>query len=103
MAPRPIIGSLFFCFILRFLLLLPPILGVRVSSRAQEAKTSTTEKKSEIYPRGLKLMLADGTYQLVREYQRNGDHVRYYSMERGAWEELPTAMVDWAATAKAEA
>src|SRR5258708_37285505 len=48
-------------------------------------------------------MLADGTYQLVREYRRNGDHVRDYSMERGAWEELPAAMVDWTATAKAEA
>ena len=47
-------------------------------------------------------MLTDGTYQLVQEYQRNGDRVRYYSMERGAWEELPTQMVDWDATAKAE-
>jgi hypothetical protein len=51
----------------------------------------------------LKLMLTDGTYQLVREYQRNGDHVRYFSMERGAWEELPASLVDWNATAKAEA
>jgi hypothetical protein len=48
-------------------------------------------------------MLTDGTYQLVREYQRNGEHVRYYSMERGAWEELPASMVDWSATVKAEA
>jgi len=103
MARRPTIGSLFLGFILSLYLLLPAIPGLRVSGRAQESKTSTTEKKSEVYPRGLKLMLADGTYQLVREYQRNGDHVRYYSMERGAWEELPAAMVDWAATAKAEA
>jgi hypothetical protein len=103
MARLPTIGSLFLGFILSLYLLLPAILGSRVSSRAQESKTSTAEKKSEVYPRGLKLMLADGTFQLVREYQRNGDHVRYYSMERGAWEELPAAMVDWAATAKAEA
>jgi hypothetical protein len=48
-------------------------------------------------------MLSDGSYQLVREYQRNGEHVRYYSMERGDWEELPASMVDWNATAKAEA
>ncbi|HTB92574.1 MAG TPA: hypothetical protein VK728_07065 [Candidatus Sulfotelmatobacter sp.] len=60
------------------------------------------EKKGEVYPRGLKLMLTDGTYQLVREYERNGEHVRYYSLERGAWEELPASMVDWNATAKME-
>src|SRR5260221_12606251 len=103
MARRPTIGSLFLGFILSLYLFLPAILGLRVSSRAQESKTSTTEKKSEVYPRGLKLMLADGTYQLVREYQRNGEHVRYFSMERGAWEELPASLVDWNATAKAEA
>jgi len=53
-------------------------------------------------PNGKKLVLKDGDYQLVREYTRNGDHVRYFSLERGDWEEIPASMIDWAATQKAE-
>src|SRR5882724_3665053 len=51
-------------------------------------------------PRGKKLVLKDGTFQLVRDYQRHGERVRYLSAERGDWEEIPAAMVDWDATAK---
>jgi|SRR5208282_6871963 len=54
-------------------------------------------------PRGKKLVLKNGTFQLVRSYERNGDRVRYFSAERGSWEEIPADMVDWDATAKAEA
>ena len=54
-------------------------------------------------PHGKKLVLKDGNFQLVREYQRKGERVRYFSEERHAWEEIPAAMVDWDATAKAEA
>ncbi len=54
-------------------------------------------------PRGKKLVLKDGTFQLVRAYNRNGERVRYLSAERGNWEEIPAAMVDWDATAKAAA
>ena len=53
-------------------------------------------------PRGKKLVLKDGTFQLVRNYEKNGERVRYFSVERGAWEEIPAALVDWDATKKAE-
>lgn len=42
----------------------------------------------------VKLYTTDGSYQLVREYQVNGDRVKFYSVERNEWEEVPTALVD---------
>ena len=86
--------------LLTFLVVTPPILS---QGQAPEPSPSApTTKPSEI-PRGKKLILKDGSYQVVREYQRNGDRVRYFSVERGAWEEIPAAMIDWDATAKDEA
>ncbi len=53
-------------------------------------------------PRGKKLVLKDGTIQIAREYSIEGDRVRYWSVERGEWEEIPVDLVDWDATKKAE-
>ena len=42
----------------------------------------------------VKLYLKEGGYQLVREYQVQSDRVRFYSVERSEWEEMPLDLVD---------
>ena len=54
-------------------------------------------------PQGTRIFLKDGNYLLVREYKVESDRVRYWSVERSAWEEIPTQMIDWDATHKGEA
>lgn len=50
----------------------------------------------------IKLYLKDGSYQLVKSYEVEGERVRYYSVERSQWEEVPASMVDFEATKRAE-
>jgi len=95
---------------LRFASYLPLLMGLTgfrttafsPEKSAQDPPATQKDKSAPtaVLPRGKKLILKDGTYQVIREYQRNGDRVRYYSLERGDWEEIPASMVDWEATAK---
>ncbi len=81
----------------------PPALQEPSPSTGKQASTKAEQGGVPALPRGKKLVLKDGSFQLVRDYQRTGERVRYMSAERGDWEEIPAAMVDWDATAKAAA
>lgn len=47
----------------------------------------------------IRLYLKDGNFHVVREYEIKGDRVRYYSLERSEWEEVPLELVDLDRTA----
>ncbi len=73
------------------------------SSQSAEQEAPKAASIPVPLPKGKKLILKDGSFQVCREYKREGDSVRYYSVERSAWEEIPAELVDWPATQKAEA
>lgn len=79
-----------------------PANSAPTSKSGTAAPTGPKEDPSaDRFSRGKKLVLKDGTFQLVRNYERTGERVRYFSVERNAWEEIPSAMIDWNATEKA--
>ncbi|MGB8261252.1 MAG: hypothetical protein WCE75_12905, partial [Terracidiphilus sp.] len=41
-----------------------------------------------------RLYLKDGTWHEVSEYKQEEDRIRYYSIERSDWEEIPASLVD---------
>jgi hypothetical protein len=82
----------------------PPPSAIQQNTTKPEASQSSAPPLqtavAPAMPRGKKLMLKDGTFQLVREYQVEGDRVRYYSIDQMGWEEMPESLVDWDATKK---
>jgi len=75
-------------------LLTAAILALAFSSVSQAPAPTPTQAH--------RLILKDGTYQSVTKYEIYGERVRYFSAERGEWEEVPKALIDWEATDKFE-
>lgn len=88
------------CVLVLMVTVAPPTNRTAGATQQQATQQVAQDGTPQGIPQGKKLILKDGSYQIVREYQRNGDRVRYFSEERGEWEELPASMVDWEATAK---
>lgn len=88
------LSSVIFCLLAAFC-----IVSVVPAQNSPSPSSSTAQSGAET-PRGQKLVLKDGSFQLVREYKIEGDKVSYYSLDTHQWEEMPAALIDWDATKK---
>ncbi len=75
-----------------------------VARAAQQKKPSQPRAPAPAnLPPVQKLYLKGGTFELVSSYRIEGDRVRYYSVERSEWEDVPVSLVDWDTTREAQA
>ncbi|HEV2646512.1 MAG TPA: hypothetical protein VGU46_09130 [Acidobacteriaceae bacterium] len=76
--------------------------GVAAAQPAERVPLPDVSRGSAAVPHRMRLVLKDGSYQVVMSYAVKGKIVSYVSTERGTTEEMPAELVDWKATKKWE-
>ena len=76
--------------------------GAGLAQPRPVAPLPDVSQTSQGAPHRTRLILKDGSYQIVMSYQVKGKIVSYVSAERGETEEVPADLVDWDATHKWE-
>ncbi|UWZ86323.1 hypothetical protein [Occallatibacter riparius] len=90
-----------FAFLQPVLRVVFAVLLVAVALPAVGQKTLPLKQGAPGVQTNHRLILKDGSYQIVRKYEIVGDRCRYISVERsGEWEEMPADLIDWDATKK---
>jgi hypothetical protein len=79
----------------RLLLLMFAAFLCRMPVQTGSAQPGNAVEQQSKYKR---LILTDGSYELISRYEIRDGRVRYFSAERQVWEEVPYDLVDWAAT-----
>ena len=78
-----------------FRIALALLLAMASSRLGRPQKPLPLQPREAVSSPNRRLILKDGSYQVVRKYEIVGDRVRYISVERGGdWEELPVDLVD---------
>src|SRR5579864_7206005 len=77
-----------------------PLIHIRACAVAVALLLIPALSAQEAQGASRRLILKDGSYQIVSKYEVKGNRVHYYSTEREDWEDLPSSLVDWSATEK---
>jgi hypothetical protein len=91
-------------FVMFLILAVPGLAALSASPHPTQRSGQTNEKvqspEPSAQPQGAfkRLILKDGSYLPISQYEIRGNVVRYFSSDRHEWEDMPYSLVDWPAT-----
>jgi len=90
-------------FVMFIILAVPAVAALSASPHPAQQPGQAKEKVESPQPNAQqstfkRLILKDGSYLPISQYEIRGNVVRYFSAERHEWEQVPYALVDWPAT-----